>query len=62
MRKFLNSMRKFGKNEDGAALVEYAVLLGIILAVGVLVFGSIGSNANTIFSSLNSMMGQAAGN
>jgi Flp pilus assembly pilin Flp len=60
MRKFLNKMKKFCKNEEGAALVEYAVLLGIILAVGVAIFGSIGTSANTIFTNLNVLMGSAA--
>jgi len=35
MRKFLNTVKTFAKNEDGAALAEYAVLLAIILALGV---------------------------
>jgi pilus assembly protein Flp/PilA len=60
MRKFLNMVQNFVKNEEGAALVEYAVLLGIILAVGVAVFGSIGSNANGIFTSLSTLMDTAA--
>jgi pilus assembly protein Flp/PilA len=60
MRKFLNMVQNFVKNEEGAALVEYAVLLGIILAVGVAVFSSIGSNANGIFTSLSTLMDTAA--
>ena len=60
MRKLLNSLKRFGKNEDGAALVEYAVLLGIILAVTVGTFTLIGGNANTIFTNLQSMMAGAA--
>jgi Flp pilus assembly pilin Flp len=60
MRKFLNMVQNFVKNEEGAALVEYAVLLGIILAVGVAVFSSIGSNANCIFTSLSTLMDTAA--
>ena len=60
MRKLLNTMRRFGRNEEGAALVEYAVLLGIILAVGIAVFASIGSNANAIFTSLSTLMNSAA--
>jgi pilus assembly protein Flp/PilA len=59
MRKFLNNIQKFGKNEEGAALVEYAVLLGIILAVTVTVFSSIGSNTSGIFTSLQTMMSGA---
>ena len=60
MRKLLNTMQRFCKDEEGAALVEYAVLLGIILAVTVTVFSSIGSNTSTIFGSLSTMMGSAA--
>jgi pilus assembly protein Flp/PilA len=31
MRKFLGTFTKFGKDEEGAALIEYTVLLGIML-------------------------------
>jgi Flp pilus assembly pilin Flp len=60
MRDLLNTMQRFCKNEEGAALVEYAVLLGIILAVSVGVFSAIGSDTKTIFGSLSTMMGSAA--
>jgi len=60
MRKLLNTVKSFGKDEEGAALVEYAVILGIILAVTVAVMSSIGSSANKIFTSLSSMMSSAA--
>ena len=60
MRKLLNSMKRFGKNDDGAALVEYAVLLGIILAVTVGTFTAIGGSASTIFTNLQTLMASAA--
>ena len=60
MRKLLSSVQGFCKDEEGAALVEYAVILGIILAVTVAVMSSIGSSANTIFTTLSTMMGSAA--
>ena len=31
MRKLLGALKKFGKDEEGAALIEYTVLLGILL-------------------------------
>lgn len=31
MRKFLGTLKKLGKDEEGAALIEYTVLLGIML-------------------------------
>jgi pilus assembly protein Flp/PilA len=60
MRKLLSSMQSFSKNEEGAALVEYAVILGIILAVTVAVMSNIGSSANSIFTQLSTMMSNAA--
>ncbi len=60
MRTLLNKVQRFCKDEGGAALVEYAVLLGIILAVTVAVFSSIGSNTSSIFTALSTMMASAA--
>ena len=60
MRKLLNTVQSFCKDEEGAALVEYAVILGIILAVTVAVMSSIGSSANTIFTGLQTMMSAAS--
>ena len=60
MRKLINGMQRFCKDEEGAALVEYAVLLGIILAVSVAVFSSIGSNTSLIFTALSTMLSSAA--
>jgi pilus assembly protein Flp/PilA len=31
MTKVLGALKKFAKDEDGAALIEYTVLLGILL-------------------------------
>jgi Flp pilus assembly pilin Flp len=61
MRKLINTMQAFGKDEEGAALVEYAVILGIILAVTVTVMTTIGTSAATIFGKLRDMMVAAAG-
>jgi pilus assembly protein Flp/PilA len=61
MRTLFNTMRQLRKNEDGAALVEYAVLLGILLAVTVATFTAIGGSVNTIFTNVQSAMAAAAG-
>ena len=60
MRKLFSFTQRLYKNEEGAALVEYAVLLGIILAVTVGVFTSIGSSTSTIFTALKDTMTAAA--
>ncbi|MGE9007763.1 Flp family type IVb pilin [Leptospira interrogans] len=60
MRKLINTVSRLRKDEEGAALVEYAVLLGIILAVTVGTFAAIGGSASTIFTSLSTLMATAA--
>ena len=59
MRKLLNKVRQFRKDEDGAALVEYVIILGLILAVSLVVLGSIGNNANLIFTAVNNALAAA---
>ena len=60
MRKLLDKLHGFRRDEAGAALVEYAVLLGIILAVTVGTFTVIGSKTGAIFTSLSTFMTTAA--
>ena len=60
MRKLLNKVSGVHKDEEGAALVEYAVLLGIILAVTVGTFTVIGSQTGIIFTALSTFMTTAA--
>jgi pilus assembly protein Flp/PilA len=61
MTKLLIKVQQFRNDEDGAALVEYVVILGVILAVSLGVLVSIGTNANTIFSLVNNALSTAAG-
>ncbi len=42
MRKFLGTLTKLGKDEEGAALVEYTVLLGIMLVAVIALIGTVG--------------------
>jgi pilus assembly protein Flp/PilA len=53
MRKFLNQIQKFGKDEEGAALVEYVVLLGILLAASLVIIGTIGGQITGIFTAVS---------
>jgi len=42
MYKLLELAGRFGKEEDGAALVEYTVLLGILLVAVITTIGLVG--------------------
>jgi pilus assembly protein Flp/PilA len=49
-------VRRLGKDEDGAALVEYTVLLGILLVAVIAVIIAVGGWINNHWSILNSKL------
>lgn len=51
-----NIMRKFRKDQDGAAMVEYAVLLGIITAASIVSIGFIGGQVAQVFATVNAAL------
>ncbi len=54
MVKFL---RKLWSEEEGQDIAEYAVMLAVILVIVVGTVRLIGSNANNVFSSVGSALG-----
>ncbi len=52
MRKIAGSLQKLAKDEEGAALVEYTVLLGIMLVTVVATIGLVGGWVNAKWSAL----------
>ena len=61
MGKFLNTVKKFGKDEEGAALVEYVVLLGILLAASLVIMGTIGGQITGIFTAVSTALAAIPG-
>ena len=49
-------VRKFLKSEDGPTAVEYAVMLALIVVVCLTAIQAIGTNANTTFNSVSSVL------
>jgi len=47
-------LRNLWRNEEGQDIAEYAVMLAVILVIVVGTIRLIGSNANTVFSSVAS--------
>jgi pilus assembly protein Flp/PilA len=47
---------RFKKDEDGAALIEYTVLLGILLIAVIAVIGAVGVWINGQWSALNTKL------
>jgi len=56
MNKFLLHARRFLVSEDGPTAVEYAVMLALIIVVCLTAIQAIGTNANTTFNSVATVM------
>jgi len=52
MKSFKNAVRNFVSNEDGAALVEYALLVALIAIICILGVPSIGTKINNKFKAI----------
>ncbi len=50
MKSFKNAVRNFVSNEDGAALVEYALLVALIAIVCILGVTALGDKVNNKFT------------
>ena len=48
----LNKVQNFLREEEGATMVEYALMLGLIAIVCIVAVGAIGTNANTLFEKI----------
>ena len=56
MYKALNLLAKLKNDQDGAAMVEYTVLLGLILAVGIVIMGTVGTQLSTTWQTLSTAL------
>jgi pilus assembly protein Flp/PilA len=56
MSQFSHLVADFVRREDGPTAVEYAVMLALIIVVCIGAITTLGSNANTTFTSVGSAM------
>ena len=59
MRKLGQFVLDFVKAEDGPTAVEYAVMLALIIVVCIVAITTLGTNANTTFSTVGSAINVA---
>lgn len=57
MRKFTNVAKKMLFNEEGAALVEYALLVGLIAMACVVAIGALGDAIAGLFQDIADAIG-----
>ena len=53
----MHMFKNLVKNEDGAALVEYGLLVGLIAAVCVVAITALGTTINGYFITINGALG-----
>jgi pilus assembly protein Flp/PilA len=56
MKKCLNAVKRFIKNEDGPTAVEYAVMLALIIVLCIVVIRQVGTSASKTFSVADSAL------
>ena len=59
MTKFFNRIRTFAIKEEGAALVEYGIILGLIVAVGATALVTIGTKTDESITAAAACVGTA---
>ena len=57
MKKILNTVVSFVKDESGPTAVEYAVMLALIIVVCITAITALGSNASNTFSYVGTQVG-----
>jgi pilus assembly protein Flp/PilA len=51
-----NALQRLGRDEDGAALIEYTVLLGILLVAVIATIGFVGTWVSGKWTALNAAL------
>ena len=57
MRHLVNDVKQFLVSEDGPTAVEYAVMLALIVVVCLTSISTIGTRANTTFTTVSGKLG-----
>jgi pilus assembly protein Flp/PilA len=60
MRKYSKAIANFIQREDGPTAVEYAVMLALIIVVCLTAITTLGSSANSTFTSVGTKLGSAS--
>jgi pilus assembly protein Flp/PilA len=57
MQRFIQRAQRFVRSDDGPTAIEYAVMLGVIIAVCLIAINAVGTKTNTVFSTAAISMG-----
>ncbi len=57
MEKVWTIVKRLAKEEEGMETVEYAVVAGLVIAVGITVWGALGNRISTVIVNLTNAIG-----
>jgi Flp pilus assembly pilin Flp len=60
MEKMWTLIKKIAKEEEGMETVEYAVVAGLVIAVGVAIWSALGAQIKTVMTNLLTAIGGTA--
>jgi len=60
MRKMIELSRRLQSNDEGAAMVEYGLLVALIALVCIVAVTAIGTDLNTVFNKVGAALTKAA--
>ena len=60
MTRFNMNLKGFCRDERGASLVEYSLLLGLVAMAAIIFITGVGDSVNTIWNATDTTMGKAA--
>ncbi|SFR77932.1 Flp pilus assembly protein, pilin Flp [Marinobacter daqiaonensis] len=60
MNKFMAGVERFVREEEGTEVVEWALVAGLIVAVGATIFATMGGHVKTLLTYLSNELGAAA--
>lgn len=61
MIKVTNKRLVLKRKEDGASLIEYAVIAALVVGIAVVAFGTLGGGLNTAFDAIIAKISGATG-
>ena len=54
MQNFVSQVKRFAREEEGATMVEYGLMVALIAIVCILAITNIGKNLNSVFTEIAS--------
>ncbi len=59
MARFVDVVKRFAREEEGASLVEYSLLVALLAAASIAILYGLGQNVKGLYNQVNTAVGTA---